>query len=108
MRSKPHLGYVGSFAAVLCALASTPCLAITAKDVTEKMTDKERFNYLAGLADMLSYQSVLSGDQKRAVCVSDAFYKNEATQKLIIDSLYRYPEKAPEGLVIVVMNQACG
>jgi hypothetical protein len=100
-----------TFAAVCCAAAaaaSTPCFAITAKDVTEKMSEKERFGYLTGLVDMLSYQSLLAGDRKRAECVSSAFYKTDGTQKQIVDALYSLPDKAPEGIVILVINRACG
>ena len=96
-------------AALACAvaLASTPCLAITARDVTEKMSDKERYGYLTGLVDMLSYQSLLSGDRKRAECVADAFYKEEATTKKLLEAFYRFPDKAPEGIVILVLKQSC-
>ena len=89
-------------------LLSSPSHAITSRDVTEKMSKEERVSYISGLVDMLSYQWVLQGDRTHAVCVSDAFYKNERTMKLLLDALYRYPDKAPEGVVIVVMKQVCG
>ena len=100
----------GKAAALVCAiaLASTPCVAITARDVMEKMSEKERFGYLSGLVDMLSYQSLLGGDRKRAECVYEAFYKEAATTKKLIEAFNRFPEKAPEGLVILLMRNACG
>jgi hypothetical protein len=52
-----------------------PAGAVTAKDVLKKMGDKERFSYVTGLVDMLSYQSVLAGNRDRAECISNEFYK---------------------------------
>ncbi len=43
--------------ALLCLLGCAPCLAITAKDVTEKMSKEERFGYLTGLIDMQALQA---------------------------------------------------
>jgi len=99
-------------AALLAAalvLAAEPARAITAKDVLEKMTDKERFSYVTGLVDMLSYQSVLAGNGQRAGCISNAFYsKTEETWRLIVSTFEKFSDKSPEGLVVVLMNRACG
>jgi peptide methionine sulfoxide reductase MsrA len=97
------------------ALAATVVLtgggakAITAKDVLEKMTEKERFGYITGLVDMLSYQSVLAGNRTRAECVSKTFYDNaESSWKLLVALFEKYADKSPEGLVIVFMTRSCG
>lgn len=98
-------------ASVLCgsALIVTPASAFKARDVMDTMTEKERFGYVTGLVDMLSYQYVLAGDRTRAECVTKAFYsKTEETWKLVYDTFRRFPDKAPEGLVVVLMKQACG
>jgi hypothetical protein len=99
-----------SACALGCALAlPSAALAITAKDVMEKMTDKERFGYVTGLVDMLSYQFVLAGNRTRAECISKAFYGDtEATWKLLVSTFEKFSDKAPEGLVVVLMNRACG
>jgi hypothetical protein len=100
-----------SFIAATLALASTigPASAITAKDVLEKMTDKERFGYVTGLIDMLSYQSVLAGNRDRAKCIADTFYgKTEETWQSVMATFGKFSDKAPEGLVVVLMNRACG
>jgi hypothetical protein len=99
-----------STATVIASLALPhSAFAITAKDVLEKMTDKERFGYVTGLVDMLSYQSVLAGNRARAECVSKTFYENtEATWKLVVATFEKYSDKSPEGLIVVVMNRACG
>ena len=93
----------------LFAMTIQCAFAITAKDVMEKMTEKERFGYVTGLVDMLSYQSLLAGNRQRAQCIADAFYgkKNETWQTLFA-VFGKHPDKAPEGLVTVVMNHACG
>lgn len=95
-------------ALVVATVLPNAAFAITAKDVLEKMADKERFGYLTGLVDMLSYQSLLGGDRKRAECISDAFYKEDAMAKRIFEAFSRFPDKSPEGLVILLFKQSCG
>lgn len=98
-------------AALLLAagVAASPVNALTARDVMEKMEDKERFGYLTGLVDMMSYQAVLAGDQPRAECISNAFFgrKDDAWNDVAV-LFARYPDKSPQGLVVVLMNKACG
>jgi hypothetical protein len=81
--------------------------AITALDVMEKMSKEERFSYITGLVDMLSYQSILAKNKKRAECIATSFYKSKDMQRKILNVFGRYPNKAPEGLVILLMNKAC-
>lgn len=95
--------------AALLALAIKPAAAITASDVLGKMSDKERFSYVTGLVDMLSYQAVLANDRPRAECITNEFYnKAEATWKLISATFEKFGDKSPEGLIVVLMNRACG
>jgi hypothetical protein len=90
-------------------VVAEPARAITAKDVLEKMTEKERFSYVTGLVDMLSYQSVLAGNRSRAECITTAFYsKTEETWRLMVSTFEKFSDKNPEGLVVVLMNRACG
>ena len=103
------------FIAFWAVLALAPLMsihdafAITAKDVMQKMEEKERFGYVTGLVDMLSYQALLAGDKKRAQCIADAFYgQKDRTWPLLFKTFGKYPDKAPEGLVVVLMNHACG
>jgi hypothetical protein len=93
----------------MALVMSTNCaFAITAKDVTEKMTEKQRFGYVTGLIDMLAYQHLLSGNRDRSQCISDAFYgKKDETWHKLFELFGRFPDKAPEGLVVVLMNRAC-
>lgn len=86
---------------------AAPAAAISADDVLNKMEKKERLGYLTGLVDMLSYQAVLAGNRARAECIHDAFYVNKSVWDQLIDLLGQYPDKAPEGLVVVLTNRAC-
>ena len=95
-------------AALVLCVAAPSAYAITAKDVME-MSVKERFSYLTGLADMLSYQHVLSGDRTRAECITNAFYsQKDETWDRVHDTMRAFPDKAPEGLLVVLMNKQCG
>lgn len=90
-------------------LMNSPAFAITAGDVMNKMEQKERFGYITGLVDMLSYTAILTGNRPRAECISKAFYgKKDEAWGDVVELFGRYPDKSPEGLVVVLMNQACG
>jgi len=101
-----------SSAFILCVacISASPARAFEARDVMEKMSKEERFGYVTGLADMLSYQYVLAGDRPHAECITNAFYsaKKEETWKRVYESFGRLPDKAPEGLIVGLMKQACG
>lgn len=90
------------------SLTATPALAITARDVMEKMEQKERYSYLTGLIDMMSYQALLGGDRTRAECISNAFYKRGEMPARILETFGKHLDKAPEGLVVVLMKRECG
>lgn len=73
------------------------------------MTEKERFSYVTGLFDMLSYQAVLAGNQPRAACITEAFYvKTKETWQSLFATFEKFSDKPPEGLVVVLMSRACG
>lgn len=94
--------------AFMFVMSTSVAVAITARDVTEKMTEKQRFGYVTGLIDMLAYQHLLSGNRDRSQCISDAFYgKKDETWYKLFELFGRFPDKAPEGLVVVLMNRAC-
>lgn len=86
---------------------SNSALAITAKDLTERMNEDRRFGYLSGLVDMLSYKAVLDGDRAQGRCIIDAFYRDNTMQKRIIDALLSFPDREPVAILIVVMNKTC-
>jgi hypothetical protein len=100
-----------SIAALAVILTEQSAAAVTADDVMKKMSRDERFGYVSGLIDMLSYQIALSGDKSRAKCVTDAFFRkkedNEAWQKLVA-AFERFPDRSAEAIVFVLMKQACG
>lgn len=99
------LSRAGTVAALV--MATSNASAITARDVTDKMPKEERFGYLTGIVDTLSYQELLSGNRERAMCISDAFYKDQAGMEKIINALHAFPDKPPVAIVIVTMNKAC-
>ncbi len=81
--------------------------AITALDVMEKMSKEERFNYITGMFDMMSYQYILSGDEKRGKCIIAKGYRDKSMFVRIYATFLRYPDKPAAGLVILLMNKAC-
>jgi len=97
-----------ALAALAFAVNSTSAHAIAARDVME-MPTQERFSYITGLVDMLSYQHVLSGDRVRAECITNAFYsQKKETWDRVHDTMLAFPDKAPEGLIVVLMKKQCG
>lgn len=95
-------------AALLLAACAGPAMAITARDVTEKMSKEQRFSYLTGLVDMLAYQSILAGNNAHAKCIVDKFYDDKSVLGLVYAALDKFPDRAPEGLVVLIMKKQCG
>lgn len=63
------------------ALLPSAGRAITAKDLTSGFSDEMGKGYITGMVDMLSYQAVLQGNRERAICINNAFYRDDATLK---------------------------
>jgi hypothetical protein len=99
-------------ALVLLACGSRNAAAITAQDVTEKMSHDQRFGYLTGLIDMTMYQTALSGNRTRAQCIYDAFYTKNAAQddpwRRLNDALREFGDKRPESIVVLLIQKICG
>lgn len=88
-------------------MTTESALALTAKDVTDKMSKEERFGYLTGIVDTISYQHVLNGERQIAQCVSDAFYKNKDGLSRMVEVLHAFPDKSPIAVLMVVLKKEC-
>jgi hypothetical protein len=100
-------------AALLCLPGlSGSAVALTAREVTGKMSPDQKSGYLAGLADMTVFQAGLAGDKTRAQCIYDAFYKNigkqaDAWQRLD-EALLEFPDKRAESILFLLVQKMCG
>ena len=94
---------------IFIAVSSGNGFALTATDVTEKMTDKQRSGFLSGLVTMLAYQTARQGNSTKARCITDTFYRNSQDLALtqLVQILQKYPEKRPEILVSALASQLC-
>lgn len=99
-------------AACMCLLTSAPCLAITAKDVMQKMSKQERFSYLSGLIDMQMFQAGQSGKAAASQCMHDTYYAEaggagDGWSKLY-DALDQFPDKEATAIVYLLGLKVCG
>jgi imidazolonepropionase-like amidohydrolase len=83
--------------------------SITAEDVMKKMSKEERFSYLTGLVDMLTFNAAESGNDAKAKCLTNAFYRDEknAAWKSLYDAFDKSPGRPPASLMAVVAKQVC-
>lgn len=92
-------------------LISSAAAALTAQDVTGKMSQEQRFSYLTGLIDMSMYQAALSGDPARAQCIYDAFYtapgKDSNPWRRFDDALRQFGDKRPEAILTLLIQKIC-
>lgn len=116
MQQKRPTARTSAIAALMLALAcvqgAMPCLAITAKDVTEKMSQRERYHYLTGLIDMRAFMAAESGDAVFSKCVYDSYYRKHGTDAdpwiPLLDALEKFPDKQPATIVFLLAKKACG
>jgi hypothetical protein len=99
-------------ALLLSVLCATPALAITAEDVTQRMSKQDRYSYLSGLIDMRAEEAGRSGNAAMGACIYDAYYRNggngkEAWAKLLA-ALEQFPKEEPAAIVFLLTKKACG
>lgn len=90
-------------------LAAVPAWAITAADVLDRMTEKERDGYITGAVDSAMYlASAQEKNDAKAECILNWFYgKNASGPKQVIDTFRRYRDKPAVALINVLINQTC-
>ena len=86
-----------------------PSFAITAKDVMEKMSKQDRFNYLTGLIDMRAFVAAQSGDAALPKCIYDLYYRDQESSAWValFDALAKFPDKQPATIVFLLTQKAC-
>lgn len=98
--------------ALFCVLGAVPGRAITARDVTEKMSQEERYSYLTGLIDMRAFIAGEAGDANFSKCVYDAYYRKHDSAAdpwiPLLDALKQFPDKQPATIVFLLAKKACG
>lgn len=98
--------------AISIPVVSSPCAALTARDVTEKMTKDERSGYLSGLIDMRATMAGLSGDANLPRCIHDAFYSktggNADGWAKLYDAFAQFPAKDAPTIVYLIVKKTCG
>jgi hypothetical protein len=73
--------FVLSAAVVSVALAA-PASAMSAADFLDRFNDDQRAAYVDGAIETLAYTFAAAGDQKRASCVLDWYYRGPGPQQL--------------------------
>ncbi len=89
---------------------ASPVLALTARDVTEKMSKEDRYNYLSGLIDMRAFQAAQSGDTAFSKCVNDAYYRDKegVAWTAVLESLQKFPDRQAATIVFLLTQKMCG
>ncbi len=103
---------IGVISAILFLISSPACWALTAKDVTEKMSKDERSGYLSGLIDMRATVAALSGDPNLPRCIHEAFYgksgaDNDGWAKLY-DAFAQFPDNEASTIIFLIVKKTCG
>lgn len=97
-------------AALLAMLmAATPAFAITAGEVLDKMTEKERFGYITGAVDMIMLTTATSEkNTAKAECILAWHYGEKAPgPRLIVETFGRYRDRNAVGLIKLLIDRAC-
>ena len=82
--------------------------ALTGQELVESFDARERYMYVAGLADMASYQATLQGNSERAQCIVDWFHHSDGEAMLQVQQLLEYyPDRHAQPIVVVMINRAC-
>jgi len=95
-------------ATLIMALIATPVYAMTAGDVLDKMTEKERAGYLAGAVEMAMYLAATAGQAQKSECISGWYFGRDARgQAQIVAAFTRYKDKPAVALMNALISKAC-
>lgn len=104
------LGRLVPFVLSAATLIGAESAVVTAADVLDKMTEKERFGYITGVVDLAAYRAASSeANSKKAECIHTWFYGKDAKGlSEIVATFARYRERPAVGLIDVLIGRACG
>lgn len=97
--------------AFLLLLMSEIAWAFKADEVLNKMGDKDKYNYVAGLIDGFAYARFVKDkpDREGMECIHDWYYTDlDESWSSIKYWFARYPDKPAEPLLYVLINRECG
>ena len=89
---------------------ATSAFAVTARDVLNRMTEKEQFGYITGAVDMALFleQAPQRGSTPRSQCILAWFYGNDAKGPREVRAMFeKYPDQSAVGLIKVLIDRSC-
>lgn len=89
-------------------LIAFPAAALTAQDVLEKMSPDERGAYLIASVEMAAFLAKVNGDKERSACIMNWWFDTPATNGRVVAVFERFSDRAPQPILYVLMNKACG
>ena len=98
--------FFASLSLCVCLLVAGPAQALDAGDYLNRMDPDQRSGFMFGLTAMHSYHALLDGNETLARCIAEQANTQETLDR-IYAAFERWPDKAAEGLVVLVLNQAC-
>jgi len=104
--NKVRLAFLAIFTSFLIVF-SVPSNAMLAGELLEEKDSNVIYNYLAGLADMMSYMEYVNGNEAREKCIYDWFYNTEGSIEKIHYYLEKYSDRFSEGILIILAKRAC-
>lgn len=90
------------------SLITFPAAALTAQDVLEKMDNKESWAYLTASIEMAAFLAKVRGDIERSACIMKWWFDTSEAEDKVITVFARFPDRAPQPILYVLMNKACG
>ena len=83
-------------------------LGLTANDVLQKMGDRESAAYIIASVEMAAFLAKVNGDKERSACIMNWWFDTPATKRKVIAVFERFSDRAPQPILYVLMNKACG
>lgn len=86
---------------------TVPAHAITAGDVLDRMTAKERQGYISGAAEMLAYTLSEAGQREKSACVVKFYFEGEQGREHLIAVFANHRDLPAAGMVQTLANRYC-
>lgn len=93
-------------AALLVAASVSPAAAVSAGDFLDKMNEQQRFGYMNGALDAITYDLARAGQGDKAQCVASFYYEGSGPQDLAA-LLESHPELPVVGILKALIKRNC-
>lgn len=94
---------------VIAYPVSTDAMELTSDDMMQRMDDRERYHFIAGvIAGLATARYVRDGHDEGSTCIESWFYDTDGIRERIYAAFARFGDRSPAAILHAMATRACG